>query len=130
MALRRILIADGAPMVREALRWLLDDEPDVEIVGEAGSGPDVLNQAHLLSPDIVILDAKLPALDGYAVTRELKRAPRPPVVILLLVSGDPSSRQLGVEAGGDGFIEKGADWPEQLAQVRLLLESQRPDTTL
>jgi DNA-binding NarL/FixJ family response regulator len=125
-ATHRILIADGAPMVREALRWLLDDEPNVEIIGEAGNGPDVLTQAQALSPDIVILDARLPALDGFAVTRALKRGPHPPLVILLLVSGDPTARQRGLEAGSDGFIEKGADWPEQLAQVRELLAAQGP----
>ncbi|HLF28730.1 MAG TPA: response regulator transcription factor [Anaerolineae bacterium] len=121
----RILIVDDVPSVREALRWLLDNEPDLEVVGEAGDGAQALERATLLAPDVVILDIELPDLDGYAVTRSLKRLPRPPLVILLSVHGDGLSRQQGADAGSDGFIEKGTDWPQIVAQIRQALASQR-----
>ena len=117
-ARHRILIVDDVPAVREALRWLLDNEPDLEVVGEAGDGAQALQRAAELRPDVVILDIELPDLDGYAVPRSLKRLPGPPLVILLSVHGDSFSRQQGADAGSDGFIEKGADWPQIVAQIR------------
>jgi len=121
MNLHRILIAGRQPMLREALSWLLEEEPEMEIVGEAGSGIDVLAKAKSLSPDVVILDVDLPELDGYGVTRVLKRLPHAPFVILLLVTGDPAARRQGQEAGCDGFIEISSDWLALLPQIRALL---------
>ena len=117
----RILIVGDASPVREALRWLLEAEPDLIVVGEASDGHEALERAVELVPDIVVLDIELPGMDGYAVTRSLKALPRPPLVVLLSVHGDPLSRQRGVEAGGDGFFEKGTDWPALIAQLRLAL---------
>jgi DNA-binding NarL/FixJ family response regulator len=117
----RVLIVDDAPAVREALMWLLENESDLEVVGEAADGPQALQRANELEPDVVILDIELPHMDGYEVTRALKELPEPPLVILLSVHGDPLSRKRGAEAGSDGFIEKGADWPQLVAHVRQVL---------
>lgn len=117
----RVLIVDDAPSVREALRWLFDSETDLEVVGEAADGHAALHSALELKPDLVILDIELPGVDGYAVTRSLKALPQPPIVVLLSVHGDPFSRQRGLEAGSDGFIEKGTDWPHLVAQIRQTL---------
>lgn len=115
---RRVLIVDDVPAVREALRWALEDAPDLQVVGEAEDGEQALERAAELTPDIVILDIELPRLDGYAVTRRLKAALRPPIVIFLTVHGDRASRQRSFEVGGDGFVEKGTGWGMLLAQVR------------
>lgn len=117
----RILIAGSRPTLREALNWLLEEESELEVVGEAGSGIDVLSKAKSLAPDVVILDVELPELDGYGVTRVLKRLPHAPFVILLLVNGDPSARRHGQAAGADGFIEISSDWLTLLPQIRALL---------
>jgi CheY-like chemotaxis protein len=74
----RVLIVDDVPAVREALRWALENEPDLVVVGEAGTGADALTCATTLAPDLVILDIELPTLDGYAVTRVLKASAHPP----------------------------------------------------
>jgi DNA-binding NarL/FixJ family response regulator len=116
-----VLLVDDVPSVRESLRLLLQFEDDLAVIGEAGDGPAALRLAGERSPDLVILDIELPGLDGYAVTRSLKRLPRPPLVILLSVHGDRLSRQRGIEAGSDGFIEKGADWPATVAHIRRAL---------
>jgi len=117
----KVLLVDDAPSVRESLRYLLDLEDGLDVVGEAGDGAQALRLAGELAPDIVILDIELPDRDGFAVTRSLKQLPRPPIVILLSVHGDPASRRRGVEAGGDAFIEKGRDWPHIISQIRQAL---------
>lgn len=117
----QILIASRDDALRQALGWLLSDEPGLRVISEAKSAIDVLTQAKALEPDVVILDADLPEADGFTVTRVIKRLPAPPFVILLLVQADPTARQRGQEAGADGFIEKGTDWPDLLAQIRRVL---------
>jgi DNA-binding NarL/FixJ family response regulator len=114
----KVLIVDDMLAVREALRWALDDMPELTIVGEAGNGQQALAQASQLEPDLVILDVELPGLDGYAVARSLKQFPTPPLIIFLTVHSDPAARQRSFEAGGDAFIEKGAGWPALIAQIR------------
>jgi DNA-binding NarL/FixJ family response regulator len=120
-SIHRILIVDDVATVREALHWLLEDEPDLRIIGEAGDGLEALRTAAELVPDAVILDIEMPLLDGYAVTKQLKALPKPPVVILLSIHGDPLSRQRGAEAGSDAFVEKSGDWPRLLEEVRRAL---------
>ena len=121
----RILIASKDPTLREALGWLLTEEPGIQIVDEAITAIDVLTQAKALEPDVVILDVELPEADGFTVTRILKRLPYPPFIILLLVYSDPTARKRGQAAGADGFIEKGADWPDLLQQIRQMLRIER-----
>lgn len=121
----RLLIVDDVPTVREALRYLLQDEARFSVVGEANDGLEALQRSAELFPDLVILDIELPRLDGYNVTRLLKARPKPPCVILLSVHGDAQSRQRGAEAGSDGFIEKGAAWPELLALMKQVLDASR-----
>jgi DNA-binding NarL/FixJ family response regulator len=92
--------------VREASQWALETELDLVVVGEAGTGADALTCVMSLTPDVVILDIELPALDGYAVTRVVKALAHPPIIVFLTVHSDPLSRQGAAEAGGDDFAEK------------------------
>jgi DNA-binding NarL/FixJ family response regulator len=117
---RRVLVVDDAPAVREALRWALEDEVDLPIVGEAGDGLEALELAHSLAPDLVILDIELPRLDGYGVARALKQASPAPLIVFLSVHTDVSSRQAALAAGGDAFVEKGHGWLALIAQIRAL----------
>lgn len=114
----RILIVDDAPAVRESLGWLVENEPDLTVVGSVSNGSDALQQTVRLKPELVILDIELPDMDGFSVTRRLKAMPNPPLVVLLSVHGDPVSRQRGSEAGCDAFVEKGQGWHALLAVLR------------
>jgi DNA-binding NarL/FixJ family response regulator len=125
----RVLIVDDVPEVREALRWALENEADLVVVGEAGDGVEALNHTAVLAPDVVILDIELPGLDGYAVTRALRAASHPPVIVFLSVHSDPSSRRRGIEAGGSGFAKKGAGWPALIAEVRRTLADRPPKSS-
>jgi len=120
-SLCRILIVDDAPVVREALRWVIEDTPDLEMVGEAGEGSEALARAAKLNPDVVVLDIHLPGLDGYGVARALKTMPNPPVVVFLSVDSDVEAKRRGVEAGGDAFAAKAQGWEALLAQIRAAL---------
>jgi DNA-binding NarL/FixJ family response regulator len=119
----RVLIVDDVPAVREALGWALENESDLMVVAEAATGIEALRWVTAFTPDVVILDSRLPALDGFAVTHTLKASARPPVVVLLTVHGDPLSRQRARAAGSDGFAEKGAGWPGLIAEVRRALRA-------
>jgi DNA-binding NarL/FixJ family response regulator len=107
--------------VRESLAWLLVDEPGLTVVGDAGNGADAMRQTIDLHPDLVILDIELPDTDGFMVTRQLKALPRPPLVVLLSIHSDDLSRQRGVQAGCDAFVEKGLGWPGLLAVLQKIL---------
>jgi DNA-binding NarL/FixJ family response regulator len=119
---KRVLVVDDVPSVREALRWALEAEADLPVVGEAGDGVLALELAQALSPDLIILDIELPKLNGYDVARTLKRASQPPLVIFISVHADSASRQQALAAGGDGFVEKGLGWLALIAQIRALVE--------
>lgn len=115
----RLLIVDDAPAVREALRWALEEAPDLEVVGEAGDGVEALERVTGLTPDMVILDVEMPRMDGYAVARTLKGMISPPVIIFLSVHADPASRQRAADAGGDAFVAKGSGWDTLVEQIRV-----------
>lgn len=112
-----ILIVDDMPMVREALRWFLEDENDLTVIGEAGDGVEAVKQAVKLEPEVVILDVELPDMDGYAVARQLKGLSSPPVIIFLTVHSDERSRLQASAAGADGFAEKGQGWLTLINQI-------------
>jgi DNA-binding NarL/FixJ family response regulator len=118
-----VLLVDDVPDVREALRWALETESDLVVVGEAGTGADALTCAMNLTPDVVILDIGLPALDGYAVTHAVKALAHPPIIIFLTAHGDPLSCRWAAEAGGDGLAEKEAGWLALITEVRRTLRA-------
>jgi DNA-binding NarL/FixJ family response regulator len=123
----RVLIADDAPEVCEALRYALEDEVDLVVVGEVGNGIEAIDHAAALAPDVVILDIELPGLDGYAVARSLKASPHPPMVIFLTMHNDALSRRLAAEAGGDAFAAKSAGWPALMAELRRVIADPPPE---
>ena len=123
----RILIVDDAPAVRESLGWLLLDQPGLAVVGDAADGSAAMRQALDLNPDLVILDIELPDTDGFNVTRQLKALPRPPIVVLLSIHSDELSKQRGVQAGCDAFVEKGLGWPRLLAVLQEILHQNDSD---
>lgn len=116
-----VLIVDDVPVVREALRWIIEDEADLTVIGEAGDGLEAVRLAAELLPEVVILDVELPGQDGYAVARQLKMMPKPPAIVFLTVHAAPLSRQYALEAGGDAFAEKGRGWLSLIDQIHLAL---------
>jgi DNA-binding NarL/FixJ family response regulator len=107
----RILLADDQPEVRFALRALLDQQPDLEVVGEATSAGDLLHQVKTARPELVLLDWPLPGAWPVDLLAALRHChPRMPVIAL---SGRPEVRRAALLAGADDFVNK-CDPPELL----------------
>jgi DNA-binding NarL/FixJ family response regulator len=118
----RVLIVDDVPAVREALRLLLDDEPGVHVVAEAGDGEEALRLVETLAPDVVVMDLGLPHAGGLAATRALSLRAHPPRIVAMNVYGaDGNIRRLALEAGAAAYVEKGASLEEVVAALRAAL---------
>ncbi|ACZ31731.1 two component transcriptional regulator, LuxR family [Xylanimonas cellulosilytica DSM 15894] len=111
----RVLIADDQPLVRAGLTALVNLEPDLEVVGEAGDGVTALAMAQDLRPDIACLDIRMPGLDGIAVARRLCGPDvEAPIPVLVLTTFDLDDYVFGaLEAGVSGFLLKDAE-PETI----------------
>jgi DNA-binding NarL/FixJ family response regulator len=115
--------------VRESLRWLLVDEPGLTVVGDAADGAEAMRLMLTLNPDLVILDIELPDTNGFIMTRQLKALPQPPLVVLLTIHSDALSKQRGVRAGCDAFVEKGLGWPGLLMVLQKILNDNHLEQT-
>jgi DNA-binding NarL/FixJ family response regulator len=116
----RIVVADDHPVVRDGLVAILSTQPDFEIVGEAGTGPEALRQALDLQPDLLLLDLEMPELDGVGVLRRLREAGSPTRVIIF-TAFDTDERILeAVQAGVQGYLLKGAPREELFNAVRVV----------
>ena len=100
----RVLVADDQPLVRTGIRLILDSEPDIEVVGEAGDGADAVRQAGRLRPDVVLMDIQMPIMDGYTATRNIRQweanQHRRPVPILALTAHASREEEHGSFAAG------------------------------
>jgi DNA-binding NarL/FixJ family response regulator len=103
------LIVDDMPHVREELRRLLQLSDVVEVVGEAANGQEAIHQAKALRPDVVLIDLKMPVLDGWEATSQIKQRCLAERIVVLSIHGDDESKQRALQAGADIFIHKGTD---------------------
>jgi DNA-binding NarL/FixJ family response regulator len=109
----RVLIVDDHPVVRQGLAALLSVQDDIEVAGEAGDGPAAIALAGSVSPDVVILDLKLPGMDGVAVLSELAGTCR---VLVLTSATDPQWADRALKAGASGVVYKDID-PDALVRA-------------
>jgi DNA-binding NarL/FixJ family response regulator len=108
----RILIADDEVLMRGGLRMILDAQPDFEVVGEASDGREALAMAGELAPDLVLMDIRMPRLDGLETTRRLLTEAGPKVLVLTTFDLDEYVYE-AIRAGASGFLLKSSP-PEQL----------------
>jgi len=109
----RVLLADDDRLVRSGLRALLDAEDDLTVVDEAADGQQAVDRARELRPDVVLMDVRMPRIDGVAATREIVSWPHRPRVIVLTTFDLDEVVDDALDAGADGFLLKRAT-PEQL----------------
>lgn len=114
----RVLVVDDDPLVRSALTLMLGGASDLDVVGEAGDGRQGVELARTLRPDVVLMDVRMPVLNGLEATRELHARPDPPRVVVL-TTFDADEHVLGaLAAGADGFLLKDTPPEEIVAAVR------------
>jgi DNA-binding NarL/FixJ family response regulator len=109
----RVLIADDDDLMRAGLRSVLSSDPEIELVGEAGDGRAALEQVHALQPDVVLMDVRMPDLDGIAATRELTATSTLTKVLMLTTFEEDDYIFGGLAAGASGFLLKRTK-PEEL----------------
>ena len=114
----RVLIADDHAVFRWGLRTLLGSEPDMEVVGEAAGGKEVLERAAELRPDVILMDIQMPQLNGIEATRRILEANPHVGVVVLTMFEDDESVFSAMRAGARGYVLKGAPPSEILKVVR------------
>ena len=114
----RILIIDDHPVVRTGLRGMLEGQPDLEVVGEAKDGEEAVELAERLSPNVVLMDLRMPGMNGVTATAQIKER-RPDAHILVLTTYDSSADILrAIQAGATGYLLKDAPREELFRAVR------------
>ena len=114
----RVLVVDDDPLVRSALSLMLGGQADLEVIGEAGDGREGVDLARSLRPDVILMDIRMPVLNGLDATRELHAGTDPPRIIIL-TTFDADEHVFGaLEAGADGFLLKDTPPAEIVAAIR------------
>jgi DNA-binding NarL/FixJ family response regulator len=118
----RVVVADDQPLVRSGLRTILDAQPDIDVIGEAGDGHEAVALARLERPDVVLMDVRMPGLDGIAATRQLAGPDvTEPIAVLVLTTFDLDEHVYdALRAGARGFMLKDATRDELVSAVRVV----------
>ena len=114
----RVLIVDDHPLFRDGMHGLLDSVPDTEVVGEATSGEEAIALAENVQPDVILMDIKMPGINGLQAMREiLQTSPHIRVLIVSMLEDDDSVFA-AMRAGARGYVPKGANQAEMLRAIR------------
>lgn len=117
----RIVLADDERMVRTALRVILDAEPGLEVVGEAATGAEAVSVVRSLAPDVVLMDVRMPEIDGIRATEQiLATMAEPPKIVVVTTFENDAYVYDALRAGAAGFLLKRADPDELIGAVRLV----------
>jgi NarL family two-component system response regulator LiaR len=120
MALIRVLIADDHPLMRSALRTIIEDEADLKLIGEVDNGGDAIVQILSLKPDVAIIDLYMPVFDGIEVIRQVMTADAGAHLLVLTSSVEEDMIAEAIQAGALGYLIKDADRPEILEAMRVV----------
>ena len=117
----RVLIADDQPLVRDGLAAIIGADPELELVGEAENGREAARLARELAPDVVVMDIRMPELDGIEATRAIHRAPGIRTRILMLTTYDVDAYVYeALREGASGFLLKDAPRHQLLSAIRTI----------
>lgn len=114
----RVVLVDDQALFRAGIRMLVASQPDMEVVGEAGDGREALSVVAGARPDVVLMDIRMPVMDGLAATAELLKQPNPPRVVMLTTFDLDEAAARAIQQGASGFLLKDADPEFLLAAIR------------
>jgi len=120
----RVLIADDHAEFRATIRSLLVSLPGIEVVGEASDGEQAVLKAREIEPDLVLMDLKMPHVNGLSATRRLKREMPALKVIIITLYGDQEYREAAKDSGADGFLTKDLVGWELAPAIRRVVNGQ------
>lgn len=124
-SLIKVLIVDDHPVVRRGIRSLLDDLLDVEVIGEAENGEQALMFARSHQPDVVLLDIKMPGIDGWEVTRRLnKSSPKIKIIAVTALSSEPLPTRI-LQLGARGYLTKESGAEEMARAIRKVARGEK-----
>jgi DNA-binding NarL/FixJ family response regulator len=118
----RVLIADDQRLVRAGFRMILTSEPDLAVVGEAGDGLEAVEKATRQRPDVVLMDVRMPGIDGIEATRRIMRNPSPPRIVVLTTFNRDDYVYEALRNGASAFMLKDAPEYQLLAAIRVVVD--------
>ncbi|WP_433207812.1 response regulator [Dactylosporangium sp. CS-047395] len=116
----KVVVADDQKMVRAGLRMVIETEPDMAVVGEAGDGAEAVSLARRLRPDVVLMDIAMPRQDGLAATRALLKQPEPPRIVVLTTFDTDENLYNALRAGASGFLLKVSSPEHLITAIRVV----------
>ena len=122
----RLAIVDDHELARDSLRDMLEDAPDIEVVGEAADGREAILLCSRLRPDLVLMDVRMPEMDGLAATREIKQRQPKISVMMVTMHENPDYLLEALKAGAAGYVLKDAPQEEVVAAVRRVRNGESP----
>jgi DNA-binding NarL/FixJ family response regulator len=122
----RLLIADDHALVREGLRTMLSGENDIQVVAEARNGQEALSSCRELEPDLVLMDVRMPVMDGLEATKRIKQEMPHTSVVMVTMHENPDYLFEAIKAGAAGYVLKDAPGERLLGAVRRTLEGESP----
>ncbi|MEU4016844.1 response regulator transcription factor [Microbacterium sp. NPDC028030] len=114
----RVVLVDDQALFRAGIRMLVASQPDLEVVGEAGNGQEALEVVRAARPDVVLMDIRMPVMDGLTATAEILARPEPPRVVMLTTFDLDEAAARAIRQGASGFLLKDADPEFLLAAIR------------
>ena len=116
----RVLVADDQPLVRSGFRMVIDERDDLELVGEASDGAEVIELARELDPDVILMDVRMPNLDGVEATRRLVDADTRARILVLTTFDLDEYVYAAIQAGASGFLLKDVEPAELVDAIRVV----------
>ena len=121
----KVMLVDDHDLVRTGIKRLLEDHPNIEIVGEAVSGEEALQQVSVYDPDVVLMDINMPGIGGLEATRKLlQRKPKLKIIVVTMHDDDLFPQRF-LKAGALGYVTKGAKVEEILQAIRAVMANKR-----